>query len=499
MRILLIRPPVPPYAIGLKHLMVCEPLELEYVAAGLEGHEVEIFDMILERSLEKRLTRFKPHIVGTSSYITGVNEVKKICRQVKLWNAACMTVAGGIHASCVPEDFADPAIDCIVRGDGTSVMPEVVEAFKNNKLLRAIPGLVIKGNNGHLEHTGEREYMPEPDSLPLPRRDLVAHLRHRYYYLFHQPVSLVKTTWGCWYRCNFCLPWKATGGKTYSRSPESIVNELEKIEAEDIYIVDDIFLINQNRLSRMAELLRARGIHKKFLVYGRADFIAENEDIIKDWSELGLKAVIVGLEAATDAELQLMDKKCSMDYNRHAVGILRRYGVDTYASLIPQPDYTTADWQRLWSFIKEMGLYYVNISPLTPMPGTLIWEHYKSRITVDRKAHGLWDLTHCVLPTRMPLKRYYRSLLSVYARTVLDLRRASKLTLRTRPPIWSFKYLRLWLGAIRIFFQLFNAHKHHGPDEIAKARDAGPEISNTNYRDQEVHSDLGQWQKEKAL
>jgi len=29
--------------------------------------------------------------------------------------------------------------------------------------------------------------MPPADSLPLPRRDLVAHLRHRYYYLFHQP------------------------------------------------------------------------------------------------------------------------------------------------------------------------------------------------------------------------------------------------------------------------------------------------------------------------
>ena len=35
MRILLVRAPVPPHTIGLKHIMVCEPLELEYVAAGL--------------------------------------------------------------------------------------------------------------------------------------------------------------------------------------------------------------------------------------------------------------------------------------------------------------------------------------------------------------------------------------------------------------------------------------------------------------------------------
>ena len=33
MRILLVRPPVPRQTIGLKHVMICEPLELEYVAA----------------------------------------------------------------------------------------------------------------------------------------------------------------------------------------------------------------------------------------------------------------------------------------------------------------------------------------------------------------------------------------------------------------------------------------------------------------------------------
>jgi len=47
MRVLLIRPPVPHHTIGLKHVMICEPLELEYVAAGIPDHEVQIFDMII--------------------------------------------------------------------------------------------------------------------------------------------------------------------------------------------------------------------------------------------------------------------------------------------------------------------------------------------------------------------------------------------------------------------------------------------------------------------
>jgi len=476
MRVLLIRPPVPRHTIGLKHVMICEPLELEYVAAGIPDHDVQIFDMIIERGLERRLQQFKPDIVGTSSYITGVNEVKKVCRTVKQWNPNCVTLVGGVHASCAPEDFADASVDCIVRGDGTSIIAELVEAIHTGRTFYEISGLALPFENDGLQFTQERPYMPNPDSLPFPRRDLVAHLKHRYYYIFHQPVAIMKTTWGCWYNCNFCFPWRITNGIPYSRSPESIADEMEQIETEEVYIVDDIFLIHPKRLSKLAERLRDKGIRKKFLVYGRADFVAENEEIIQEWAELGLTAVIVGLEATTDQELKSMGKECTVDYNRRAIEVLRTHGVDTYGSLITQPDYMPEDFARLQAFIEENDLYYLNISPLTPMPGTSVWKHYEGKITVSRRAHGLWDLCHCVLPTRMPLKRYYRSLLRLYARTVLDIRRANRLACRTRPPVWSLKYLRIWFGAFIIMLQFLNAHRHHLPRQLSQAMDKGTPI-----------------------
>ena len=173
---------------------------------------------------------------------------------------------------------------------------------------------------------------------------------------------------------------------TYSRSPKSIADELGQIEAEDVYIVDDIFLINRTRLQELAAILRERGIRKKYLVYGRADFIAQNEDMIAEWAELGLSAVLIGLEASTDTELDSMDKECTVDYNCQAIEVLRRHGVDTYGSLIPNPDYTEKEWQRLSDFIEDNGLYYLNVSPLTPLPGTVIWEQYKDQITISRSA-----------------------------------------------------------------------------------------------------------------
>lgn len=474
MRILLVRPPVPHHTMGLKHVMICEPLELEYVAAGCGGHEVQILDLIVERGYERRLREFRPDVVGTSSYVTGVNEVIKICRAAKRLNPRCTTIVGGVHASKAPEDFADHAVDCVVLGDGTSIMPEILDAIASRHPLGGIPGLAIPDGEG-VVRTPERRYMPRPDDLPFPRRDLVAHLRHHYYYLFHRPVATVKTTWGCWYKCNFCFTWRITDGTPYSRSPESIVEELAQIESEDIYIVDDIFLIQPKRLARIATLLRERDVRKKYIVYARADFIAEHEDIIAEWAGLGLCAVFIGLEAVTNAELDSMEKRSTVDYNRRAIAVLRRHGIDTYGSLITQPDYLPEDWERLWQFIQETGLYYLNISPLTPLPGTMIWDEYKDRLTVRRRAHGLFDLSHVLLPTRMPLRNYYRSLLWLYVRTCLDIGRAKRLTLRTRPPVWSPRYLRLWGGAIKIWLQMRNAHLHHSPREIARAEDRGPE------------------------
>jgi radical SAM superfamily enzyme YgiQ (UPF0313 family) len=423
--------------------MICEPLELEYLAAGIAEHDIEIIDLIVEGGFERRLRRFQPDVVGLSCYITGVNEVIKLCRRVKRWNRKCRTVVGGVHASVAPEDFADPAVDCIALGDGTTLLPRVLNAWQSGKELTGISGIAIPAGPGKVYRTGPSAYMPPPDDLPLPRRDLTNHLRHKYYYLFHQPVATMKTMWGCPYNCAFCMTWRITGGRTYSRSPESIVGELKTIKEPEIYIVDDIFLMNPRRLAETARLIRQENLQKHYLVYGRADFISNNEDIIREWADLGLTAVIVGLEADTQEELSSFRKDTTCDQNYRAVEILRRNGIDTYASLIPQPSYGPEDWRRLKSFIDRAGLYYVNISPLTPFPGSPIFPQYQSSLTVPRQAHPLWDLTHCLLPTRLPLKRYYRELLRLYASTVLSLRRAGRLTLRTRPPVWSGRYLRL--------------------------------------------------------
>ena len=79
MNILLVRPQPPKETIGLQHVMICEPLELEYLAGNLpQDFNVEILDMILEKkSLEFFVNKFQPDMVGITGYITHIGVMKE--------------------------------------------------------------------------------------------------------------------------------------------------------------------------------------------------------------------------------------------------------------------------------------------------------------------------------------------------------------------------------------------------------------------------------------
>ena len=459
MKILFVRPYPPTYTIGLKNLMICEPLELEYIAAGLPGHTVEIFDMILEKNIEHKIKTFKPDILGTSSYITGVSIVKDICTMAKKINRKIITIVGGVHATRLPADFDHSSIDIIARGEGVRLFKAIMQHLEAHTSLHAIPNLVLRDKNT-LKFTQVKPLAVDVEHLPFPRRDLVKKYHKKYYYLFHQPVALMKTTFGCPFQCNFCFCWGITEGKVYTRSPESIVAEIEQIEVKDIYIVDDTFFINPAHLKRVHDLIVKKGIKKQFLTYCHADFIVKHPDIIEAWAHIGLKACIIGLESPIDSELKKYEKKASVAINTRALEIMHNNHIDIYGSFIVDPGWDKADFQRLARYIESTGLYFIVIQPLTPMPGTNIFADYQDTLTIERPDFELWDMQHAVIKTKLPLKEFYKQIRRIYTRMILNPFRAKKLDLRTIPSIFTKEYIRLLLGGMRVLSALRKAHRH---------------------------------------
>ncbi|MDH4270713.1 MAG: cobalamin-dependent protein, partial [Candidatus Aminicenantes bacterium] len=113
MKILLVKPPLNRNIISPSG---GEPLELEYLAASVKEHDVEILDMRVDRRLHRALETFRPQVVGLTGYTCDANSAKAVMREVKKFDPKVVTAVGGHHATFLPSDFALSFVDFVFLG-----------------------------------------------------------------------------------------------------------------------------------------------------------------------------------------------------------------------------------------------------------------------------------------------------------------------------------------------------------------------------------------------
>ena len=415
MKILFVRPKPSPATIGLQHLMIVEPLELEIMAALInKEHEVRIIDMILENeNIDFFIKKYTPDVLCLTGYITHIPVIIEYCSIAKQINSNITTIAGGVHIEKFPEDIDNESVDYRVVRNATRTFPLLID-FLNGK--SHIPPGALRAHDVLNE-----AILPEYDFYtPLPDRELTAKYRRNYFYVFHNKVALIKTSFGCPYHCKFCFCRKITGDNYFARPLSEVLDELGSVKEKEIYIVDDDFLLSAGRIREFIGLLKERKIRKKYLVYGRADFISENPELIKDFKEVGLRTVIVGLESFEDIELQGFNKLTDSNTNRQAMAVLNKYKVDCYAAVIISPSWSTDDFMKAGDIMTDLGIKFVNLQPLTPLKGTGLLVN-DNNLIIGRTDYPKWDLAHVsIRPEKMSVEDFYRNILNLYQRIVLN-------------------------------------------------------------------------------
>ena len=408
MKVMLVRPKPHKNSLGLSDLMTCEPIELEYVAALCKslGHDVVLVDMILEKkSLKELVILENPKIVMFTSYITHVNVIKDYSDIVKEVNKKIITAVGGVHSEVIPEDFKHKNIDYVLGKNGMQNVEILLKAIESKK--------TPKFKNDKIDKTYK---------LPMPDRNITAKYRKHYDYAYHVPCALLKTSFGCPYSCKFCFCVEITGHTYFERELAPVIEELKVIEEPNVFIVDDNFLVSRNRIISFCKLLEENNINKKFIIFGRADFIVKNPDMIELLAKHGLDAVFVGIESFKQSDLNDFNKKTDVETSEKASEVLYKYNVDLYAGAIVGPDWDKKDFRNFAKWIRRMHIRYVNLQPLVPLPGTPIYDDYKGRLLLDEKEYEKWDLTHlAIMPTKLSPTSYYYEIIRGYFRTTASL------------------------------------------------------------------------------
>ena len=413
MKILLVKPPLNRNLLVPNH---DEPLELEYLAAAAAGHDVRILDMRLEGNLDRALSRFRPGLVGITAYTCDYNSALSVLREVKKFDRNIRTAAGGHHATVLPADFALPFVDVIFLGASDDSFKEYVDLMDAGRSVEGVNNIALV-RDGALHMTDRAPFNKNLDLLPFPDRRLTLHYRSRYRDTMNNKTGLIMTSRGCPFRCSFCACWKIMEGKYLARSPESVVDEIAAMpeEVELICFADDNTLQNIRRAWRLVELVRERGIRKKFMMYARADTIVDNPDLMEAMKDIGLNYVLVGIESFKDAALSGLNKKVTSRTNKEAVRLLKKIGIRISPHLIVDPEFTRDDFRDLLRCVYEMELFQPVFTVLTPLPGTELYEQNSGRLAI--RDYDFFDFTHSVLPTRLPRREFYRLYAKLYTKS----------------------------------------------------------------------------------
>lgn len=384
-----------------------EPLALEYLGAGLktDGHEVAVTDTRIDDDIDRDFKRFNPQMVGITGYTNQVPIVKDIASRLKAVKSDVFVVVGGHHATVQPEDFNESFIDLAVIGEGVGVIREIADRLKRGKHIDDIAGLGIPG--AKMRFT-EKRIHPDLDSLPFPDRTLTEKYRNHYFNEWLKPLASIRTSLGCTSRCNFCALWGITEGKYLRRSSASVVEELKTIKETKIFFCDDESMCDVRRMKQLGGAIRDAGIRKEYFLYARVDTIIGNPELFRQWRDIGLKQVFVGMESFSDRRLKDLNKGITTAEQVQALKILDELGILLYANFIVDPAFERDDFRSLARYVRTLDLKYASFSVLTPLPGTALYKERESELLTKRPE--MFDFMHAVLPTTLPLKEFYAEL-----------------------------------------------------------------------------------------
>ncbi len=140
--------------------------------------------------------------------------------------------------------------------------------------------------------------------------------------------------------------------------------------------------------------------------------------MLEKWKEIGLGALVVGMEAVNDKHLTSINKKTSVDVNIEAQKVMDRLEIENWAHFVILPEFDKEDFDDILDFIEKTEICYPIFVPLTPVPGTPLFFEAKDKGDLATFDYGYYTLQYMVLKTtKMPKREWYDQMLRLYFRT----------------------------------------------------------------------------------
>jgi len=295
-------------------------------------------------------------LVAISSLSARINDAYKLADILR--GQGKTVVIGGLHASVLPEE-AQLHADAVVVGEGESIWAELVRDFESGNLKR--------------RYFSERTRRFDP--WKVPRYDLLDPEKYN--------RMTLQTTRGCPLDCSFCAASRLISH--YKRKPiDQIEAELDAIEViwprSFIELADDNTFINKLWARELVSLLKSRNVSW----FTESDIgLADDPELVDELAQSGCRQVLIGLEAIDESALDETDskhwKRKRRDRYIESIHAIQSNGVSVNGCFVFGFDsHRPSVFEATSRFIEEANLSEVQLTILTPFPGTALYDRLRS-------------------------------------------------------------------------------------------------------------------------
>ncbi len=328
-----------------------------------KGFDIKVCDLsgVLEANLIDYVE--EAEIYGIGTYSATYDIAQKLLGDLRKKYPKSIVVAGGPHASALPEQVAKD-FDVVICGEGEYVFYDLIKKVQEGKK----PERII-----------EAEVIKNLDDLPFPDYDYFCNMSKYTRRIDNLPVICLDSSRGCNFTCRFCNSNVSKRGYWRARSPESVIEEVRMHYDKGwraFRFNDDNFLANPKRAIKICELIKPLNI--KWRIFARAESLSL--DICKTLLDSGCTHISVGIESLSASMLSKMGKATSIERIKWGLNNAFETGIRTRGFFIVGfPGESEETISETIKSLEGLKLGEATVYPCLPYPGTDLYarpDHY---------------------------------------------------------------------------------------------------------------------------
>jgi len=289
-----------------------------------------------------------------------------------------------------------PFITFVLYGEYEFTLLELIKCLQEGRSLSEVKGLIYR-DNGRVIKNPQREPL-DVNLLPWPHRDSLP----MYKYLdapggMCTPSAQIMASRGCPFKCQFCLwPQVFYQGSHYRpRDVNDVVSEMEYLVKEkgfkSVYFDDDTFNIGKKRMLEFCRRVRVRGLDRtQWAIMARPDLM--DEEILMEMKSAGLWAVKYGVESATQALVDNIEKGMDLRKAEEMIRFTKKLGIKTHLTFtFGLPGETEQTIEKTIQLALELDPFSLQFSIMTPFLGTKYYNILEEKKQIVSKDFSCYD------------------------------------------------------------------------------------------------------------